>query len=660
MSEIIKKAIDFLASNCDYAQSLDGVGFNGPDARFGHILADTPLENWSVKMTFIAWKMLRKYKRQLANGGIIYDEIPAPVDPATLPPDQLVSKKKKLTVPKKIETVGSEFHISFPYNPTLVEIVKQMGKRKFDRERKLWIADQDITNAETIYHLIDNYGFTADNDVIPILESLINGYETNLIESNSSSAEIEVEGLALSLYPFQKAGVKYAVKNKRVFIADEMGLGKTVQAIATIQKLNAYPAIIVCPASLKYNWAKEWATWIPNKTVSVWNGTGDPADVVIINYDMLKKRSEDLVAIGAKSIVFDESHYLKNGKAQRTVAANGVSKNIEYRFLLTGTPIVNRPVELISQLNILGRLNEFGGFWKFAERYCSLTHNGFGYDLKGASNLEELNEKLRGFCFIRREKKEVLKELPDKQKVTIPVELSNRKDYDNYEAEFILWVRNRKNEATQNEKIKEQLKGIKLTPEQFEAAAKRLSQENSERAEHLFRIETLKQKAAMGKLDESVEWIENFLESGEKLVIFATHKEIIRRIAEKFNCKSITGKTSPIDRQTIVEDFQNNPDTKLIVLNIKAGGVGLTLTAASNVLFLEFPWTPADLEQAIDRCHRIGQKNSVTAWFFVGKNTIDEEILDMIGVKQNILTKVVAGGKDGERRTLLNLSLREK
>jgi len=202
------------------------------------------------------------------------------------------------------------------------------------------------------------------------------------------------------------------------------------------------------------------------------------------------------------------------------------------------------------------------------------------------------------------------------------------------------------------------LKGMKLTPEQFEAAAKRLSQENSERAEHLFRIETLKQKAAMGKLDESVEWIENFLESGEKLVIFATHKEIIRRIAEKFNCKSITGETSLKERQAIVDDFQNNPDTKLIVLNIKAGGVGLTLTAASNVLFLEFPWTPGDLEQAIDRCHRIGQQNSVTAWFFVGKDTIDEEIIEMIGIKQNVVSQVTNIDKITERKTLLNISVK--
>ena len=658
MSAEIKRAIDFLASRCDYAQSRDGVGFNGTDTKFGHVLADTDLDKWSPKMTFIAYKILRKYKNQLLEGGIDFDKIPEPPDPETLPDDKKYpNRKPKAVVPKKITTVGDKFHITFPYDPSTVLLVKQLAKRKFDRDKKVWIANQDLANVEGIYVLIDN-GFEVDENVKPILEKLVHKYESNLVESTASNADIEVDGLNLNLYPFQKAGVAYAIKNKRVFIADEMGLGKTVQAIATIHKLNAYPAIIVCPASLKYNWEKEWNTWVSNKTISVWNGTGDPADIVIINYDMLKKRIDDLKSINAKSVVFDESHYLKNSKAQRTKLSKELSNKIEYRFLLTGTPIVNRPVELISQLGILGRLQEFGGFWKFAENYCAMTHNGYGYDLTGSSNLDELNERLRGLCFIRREKKEVLKELPEKIKVTIPVNISNRKDYDNYEQDFIDWIRRRRNEATTNKKIMEQFKDTNLTPEQIESRAKWIAQLNSERAEHLFRIETLKQKAALGKMDEAIEWIENFIESGEKLVIFGTHKNIIELVSKKFNCKSITGETSLKERQAIVEDFQNNPDTKLIVLNIKAGGVGLTLTAASNVLFLEFPWTPGDLEQAIDRCHRIGQQNSVTAWFFVGKDTIDEEIIEMIGIKQGVVSQVTNTNKITERKTLLHVSVK--
>lgn len=653
MSEILKRAIDFLAERCDGASSRDHMGFNGGDAYMGHVLADKPYEQWSSKMKYIAYRMLRKYKGQLAIGGIDYDAIPPVEDPKE------VARKRQIEIDKRkfkrVEVDGNNFIVSFTYDPTLVEAVKKLPARKYDKANKRWIVPNIAENVEALSSLIQGFAFEIDEDVYLALDKAIEEYEANLEASTASEADLEVPGLALDLYPFQKAGVAYAVKNERVFIADEMGLGKTVQAIATIQKLNAYPAIIVCPASLKFNWEKEWNTWLPEKEVAVWNGKGDPAEVVIINYDMLPKRLEDLSSINAQAIVFDESHYIKNKKAKRTVASRILAKKIKYRLLLTGTPIVNRPIELVSQLDIMGRLNEFGGFWKFAERYCGAHYTRFGLDLSGAMNLDELNERLRGKCFIRREKKEVLKELPDKRKVTVPVDIDNRKDYDNYEQEFIAWVQKRKEEAPQNEKIMKQLKaeGFNLSPEKKELIAKMIAERNAEKAEHLFRIETLKQKAAKGKMKQAKEWISDFIESGEKLVVFATHKEIVNEVANEFKCHKIMGETPAIERQKIVEDFQNNPDTKLVVLNIKAGGVGITLTASSNVLFLEYPWTPADLEQAIDRTHRIGQKDSVTAWFLVGKDTIDEEILDMLGIKQSIVSKTVSGEKREKRMLLI-------
>lgn len=653
MSEILKRAIDFLAERCDGASSRDHMGFNGGDAYMGHVLADKPYEQWSNKMKYIAYRMLRKYRTQLAIGGIDYDAIPPVEDPKE------VARKRQIEIDKRkfkrVEVDGDNFIVSFTYDPTLVEAVKKLPVRKYDGSHKRWIVPNIAENVEPLSSLIQGFAFEIDEDVYLALDKAIEEYEANLEASTASEADLEVPGLALDLYPFQKAGVAYAVKNERVFIADEMGLGKTVQAIATIQKLNAYPAIIVCPASLKFNWEKEWNTWLPEKEVAVWNGKGDPAEVVIINYDMLPKRLEDLSSINAQAIVFDESHYIKNKKAKRTVASKILAKKIKYRLLLTGTPIVNRPIELVSQLDIMGRLNEFGGFWKFAERYCNAHYTRFGLDLSGAMNLDELNERLRGKCFIRREKKEVLKELPDKRKVIVPVDIDNRKDYDNYEQEFIAWVKKRKEEAPQNEKIMKQLKaeGFNLSPEKKELIAKMIAERNAEKAEHLFRIETLKQKAAKGKMKQAKEWISDFIESGEKLVVFATHKEIVNEVANEFKCHKIMGETPAIERQKIVEDFQNNPDTKLVVLNIKAGGVGITLTASSNVLFLEYPWTPADLEQAIDRTHRIGQKDSVTAWFLVGKDTIDEEILDMLGIKQSIVSKTVSGEKREKRMLLI-------
>jgi len=179
------------------------------------------------------------------------------------------------------------------------------------------------------------------------------------------------------------------------------------------------------------------------------------------------------------------------------------------------------------------------------------------------------------------------------------------------------------------------------------------AEKRAERAEYLVRIEALKQLTAKGKMKQAKEWISDFIESGEKLVVFATHKAVVNEIAQEFKCRKIMGDTPAIERQKAVEDFQNNPDTKLIILNIKAGGVGLTLTASSNVLFLEYPWTPADLEQAIDRTHRIGQKNAVTAWFLVGQDTIDEEILDLLGIKERVVSKTTNGEKRERRKIII-------
>lgn len=649
MSEILKRAIDFLAERCDGASSRDHMGFNGGDAYMGHVLADKPYEQWSNKMKYIAYRMLRKYKGQLAIGGIDYDAIPPVEDPKEVARKRQIEKDKRKF--KRVEVDGDNFIVRFTYDPTLVEAIKRLPARKYDKANKRWIVPNIAENVEALSNLIQGFAFEIDEDVYLALDKAIEEYEANLEASTASEADLEVPGLALDLYPFQKAGVAYAVKNERVFIADEMGLGKTVQAIATIQKLNAYPAIIVCPATLKFNWEKEWNTWLPEKEVAVWNGKGDPAEVVIINYDILPKRLEDLSSINAQAIVFDESHYIKNKKAKRTVASKILAKKIKYRLLLTGTPIVNRPIELVSQLDIMGRLNEFGGFWKFAERYCNAHYTRFGLDLSGAMNLDELNERLRGKCFIRREKKEVMKELPDKRKVTMPIEIDNRKEYDQAEKDLIEWVGNN---ALQDKAFLESIAHLPWEERERRMGEWQMDAEKrAERAEHLVRIEALKQLTAKGKMKQAKEWISDFIESGEKLVVFATHKAVVNEIAQEFKCRKIMGDTPAIERQKAVEDFQNNPDTKLIILNIKAGGVGITLTASSNVLFLEYPWTPADLEQAIDRTHRIGQKDSVTAWFLVGKDTIDEEILDMLGIKQSIVSKTVSGEKREKRMLLI-------
>lgn len=457
-----------------------------------------------------------------------------------------------------------------------------------------------------------------------------------------------------TLRPFQKAGVAFMVAHAHgCLVADEMGLGKTVETIATLETLEAFPAVIVCPASLKLNWEREWTEWAPHRRVAVVDGSrcswpGRPPEVVIINYDLLPKNVEALRTLDARAVVFDEGHLLKNAKAARSVAARRLRRGVRYRFVLTGTPVLNTPSELLHPLSLLGRLDDLGGFWHFAERYCGgkkvevkvagkvkgRPETKEVWDLTGSSNLPELAGRLRATCMLRRRKRDVLPELPRKQLSFLPVDLPprERREYDLAERDVLKWVARKAGRdagfraAIGHLPPTQQLGAILLRAQR---AADRAAQ-----AEELVRIEALKQISARGKLKAAEEWIGNFLAGGEKLVVFGWHNEALAPLAEAFSAPLLDGATPTAARQAMVDLFQQGP-AALQFLNLQAGGVGLTLTAASNVLVLEFPWTPALLDQAIDRCHRIGQLRSVNAWLMMGRQTIDFPIWQMLQQKRS-------------------------
>jgi hypothetical protein len=433
--------------------------------------------------------------------------------------------------------------------------------------------------------------------------------------------------------------------------------GKTIEALATLQAKQAFPAIIICPASLKLNWAKEIRQWLPGRSYAVWNGKQQAgSDIVIINYDIVKKHGEKLAALGAKAVVLDESHYCKNGKALRTKAVAALAKNIPLKLALTGTPVLNRPSELISQLDILGRLDDMGGFWPFAKRYCDAFKGEWGWDFSGADNLEELNEKLRASCMVRRLKKDVLSELPAKQRTEIPLEITNRREYDKAERELIAWLRQ---DAVEDKAFLASLKGLSEEEKKRDRHAKADSAEMAaRRAEQLVKIEALKQLAWKGKMAGAISWVTDTLES-EKLVLFCWHKEAVAALQEEFKCPVITGEVSIEERQRAVEKFQSDETCRLIVLNIRAGGVGLTLTAASNVAFLEMGWTPADHDQAEDRCHRMGQTDHVTAWYLIGERTIDERIMALVNEKRAIVEQATDGTGEGGSVSVLKELVRD-
>jgi SNF2 family DNA or RNA helicase len=461
--------------------------------------------------------------------------------------------------------------------------------------------------------------------------------------------KFRIDGFKTDLYPFQIEGVKSALRRNRILIADEMGLGKTPQALAFLQaRKDLRPAVIVCPASLKLNWIQEINKFLgdtPENITSILSGkkpesVSAATPIQIINYDVLDAW---LPVLKPKVVIGDEAHYIKNGKSARSKAFKKLCRGAEMVMLLTGTPVMNRPIELFYLVNMLAP-HEFSDYISFGKRYCAghekqiVIRGGdkkMIWDFSGQSNLQELNTKLKRSVMIRRLKKDVLDDLPPLRYASVPVELSNPEAYLEAERNFIRWLRGEITEGT-------------YSSEKLVAARK---------AQAMTKIEYLKQIAAMGKLDAAIEWVKDFLESGEKLVLFVHHRSVGNAIVNAFpGCAVLSGATKEKDRMPNVNRFQTNPECRLFVGSIQAAGVGLTLTAASNVAVLEYPWRPADMIQAVSRCHRIGQKSSVTAWCLVAKvegtETIDEKILKTLRDKVSMVDAIVDGTADTDKGIL--------
>lgn len=457
--------------------------------------------------------------------------------------------------------------------------------------------------------------------------------------------------LKIDPYPYQKDGIAKGLEWEHLFIGDEPGLGKTLQSIGVVDIANAYPCLVVCPSSLKINWQREFEKFTNKKALILDNSTRTTWSyllqmkmhhVAVVNYESLRKyfvwdihggkksfRLKDVVFCPQikmfKSIIIDESHRVKDPTAQQTIFTKGIAAGKKYIILLSGTPVVNRPADLISQLSIMERLNDFGGKSEFLLRYGGgdgakrFKKDG---DEEEVKNLDELSKRLYSTCMIRREKAKVLKQLPDKSRCDLYVDISNVPEYQLAEDD-----------------LKEYLKQYKDCTD-WEIQRKM-------RMEALVKFMTLRSLSAKGKVKQAVDFINVFLDSGKKLIIFCSLHEIVDELKKVFpRAVSVTGRDSAISKQAAVDSFQQNPNTNLIICSIKAAGVGLTLTASSNVAFIEFPWTYADCCQCEDRAHRIGQKDNVTCYYLIGRGTIDSVLYNIINDKKSIANQIMAADDD--------------
>lgn len=531
----------------------------------------------------------------------------------------------------------TEYHVRISYDRFKTRNqneVKKIQGSKFDWHRKLWIVP--LHQKEALEYLKEKCGaewVTLSNQGPQVIGEL----------PPMPELQINIPLKQGEMRPYQKQGVARGMMLKRYINGDEQGLGKTIQSIATIYGASltgevTFPCLIICPSSTKINWQREWQQWtgkramiLDDKIKSSWHRFFEMgmSDVFICNYESLKKffvdymppkgkmkSSADIVMNPKvslfKSVIIDESHRCKDSTTQQAKITLQICRGKEWVILLSGTSVVNKPADLFPQLAIMGRLNEFGGRKGFFARYCE---GG-----RGAANLKELNYMMNMSCFFRREKKDVAKDLPEKQRQTILCDITTRKEYNKAKHDFVTFLEEK---GCSDAEIARKLRG-----------------------EIMVKMGELKKIAAKGKLNEVKEFVDEVIDSGEKLIVFCSLHQIVDEMLRIYpQAVTVTGRDTMEGKQASIDKFQNNPDCKLIICNIKAAGVGITLTASSRVAFIEYPWTYADCVQCEDRAHRIGQKNNVMCTYFLGHNTIDEDLYQMIQEKRHT-ANAITGATD--------------
>ena len=534
---------------------------------------------------------------------------------------------------------GDWLYLSFGYDPVMVRSVKGIAGITWHAKTKAWRAP--MTSIAEVVKWGETFKQVVPDEVRDILSSV----ETSLTElkdaSRQTDADVEVAGLPL--LPYQRAGVAYASNARRTFIADEMGLGKTLQAIATLEYVwDSYPAVVVCPATLVLNWKAEYNRWLPHRKVAVVTDRKEfptDYDIVVVGYSNLTAWEKQLSS--HRSYVFDESHYCKTPTAQRTKSAVKIAKTAPSEGIvlcLTGTPVTNRPAEYASQLMILGKLDKFGGEWGFYRRYCNAFKDKWGqWHLEGHSNLEELNEKLRSTCYIRRTKEQVLTDLPPivHDPVVVDGAAAALKEYRKAEIDIVEYLVQRAKEIAEE---------LGMNPRSAAVVAKIKAESN----QHLVRLSVLRRLSAKAKMPAIHEWVESRVAEGRKVVIAAHHRDIVDELALKYGNLRIQGGMDLNDIEEQKHKFMTLPceEAPVMVLSIQAAKTGHNLQVAQDVLFVELPWTPADVDQTYSRCHRLGQKSSVTATYLLCDKTIDEEIYSLIERKRGVVNQAVDGGAE--------------
>ena len=437
--------------------------------------------------------------------------------------------------------------------------------------------------------------------------------------SLSSETKLRTLPSGFSYLPYQIAGVEFLKEHKKVLLADQPGLGKSCITIGLINECpEIWNVLILCPASLRLNWEQELQKWLID----------DIGRIEVVSYDSAW-REQNFSRLSSENwdlIVMDEAQYVKDGKSKRSMAAQSLAISVPRVVLLTGTPVDNVPSDLFPLLHTL-RPKMFPDFTQFAIRYCGAFLQEIYvkgrqkkvWNTSGSSNEEELQDILRSTLMIRRLKKDVLPQLPKKIRQIIEIENAEKA----VKAEDKAWKSVCK-EVGYDEALKQLEDGAGVA---FNAMA------------------GARKEVALAKVPYVLDFVENLLKSIDKLIIFAHHKDVVSALMEGlkvYNPVRLVGGMNDKDKNASVVSFQNDQSVKVFVGNIKAAGVGLTLTASSTVVFAEVVGVPAQMEQAEDRCCRIGATvDSILVYHIVLNGSLDVKMVRKLVEKQSTADKIL-------------------
>lgn len=475
--------------------------------------------------------------------------------------------------------------------------VKTIPGRAFEPKQKYWTCP---ANEESIKLLV-GMGFEFDTEVFVPDKEWTEPWKGVKFE----------RALPEYLRDYQQETMKFLkYRNGRGLIADDMGIGKTVQALGFLKMSGQLPALIVVPATIKRQWFNQFRRFV-DKTSDLDILSGKTSHNLcsntsyIINWDILSDWLPTLKCLKFKTLIADESHRCGNSKSQRTKALKELSKSIPYFLPMSGTPIKTRPAQFFPVLNMLDPI-KFNNEWKFLQRYCDPKYDGFGWSFKGSSNQEELHRLVREYM-IRREKSDVLKDLPEKQVTVIPLDTAGNWEY--YQNSL---------EAFQ-----------KSTGKEASAA-----------------FSNLKMEAFALKQDFVVKWLKEFTEDGRKIFVGTYHRKVIEFLSGKFkNSVHIYGGVNQKERDKAIEEFKSNPDVSILFGQILSAGEGIDglQNSCSDCAFVEFANAPAEHNQFEDRLHRDGQKNPVTVYYLIADGTIEEDIVKLMDERKEMFNQIVNG-----------------